>query len=114
MRYCLELGSQKIGEMCAEMLGQLDGSCTVVDYAELSAAVVLRIAGRFGLEYSDEGEAPPPKRRLTGIFHKDRRRTSVGDTAAKQSRRLSDHLRECVSRWASGPYQSLLERARAL
>ena len=110
-RYCVELGSQRIGAMCAEMLDQLDGSCTVVDYADLSAAVVLRIAGRFGLVYSDEGEAQ--LRTSFDQYSKDRRRTFAGDTAAKQ-RDATDNLKESVSRWASGPYQSLLERARIL
>lgn len=99
----VELCAWTIGRLSAGAIGLNDDLCRILDYKDLTAANIVRIASFFGVTL-DEGDT-----HLKRVLGLDAKRLNVAFDAREESknRAITDEIREAASRWIDAPYHEL-------
>ena len=100
-----------VGRICAEATAQLDPTCMVLDYSEISPGAVSAVARHFGLPVVDASDV-----QISKAFKYHAKRPGelfVDDTCHKQTT-ASDVVRRAVDKWALTEYQRLLDSGHRL
>lgn len=100
-----------IGRCCSEAVGALDGSCWVLDYADISPDTVIGVARLFGLR-----PYPQLREELGGVFRSNAKRPDLPfeSDVEKKSVSADAAMLRCVAMWADEPYRALLSHARRI